>query len=60
MLRGLINISFSNYLYIQVVLQGPVCAEEFSSCKALGRVSLRASGRTLAVGIVTRVIEKEP
>ncbi|XP_056162606.1 uncharacterized protein LOC115692681 isoform X2 [Syzygium oleosum] len=45
---------------IEVVLQGPVCAEEFSSCKALGRVSLRALGRTLAVGIVTRVIEKEP
>ncbi|KAF8036678.1 hypothetical protein BT93_C2408 [Corymbia citriodora subsp. variegata] len=45
---------------IEVVLQGPVCAEEFSSCKALGRVSLRALGRTIAVGIVTRVIEKEP
>ncbi|KAI3412915.1 uncharacterized protein J3R85_016738 [Psidium guajava] len=45
---------------IEVVLQGPVCAEEFLSCKALGRVSLRALGRTIAVGIVTRVIEKEP
>lgn len=45
---------------IEVVLQGPVCAEEFSSCKALGRVSLRALGRTIAVGIVTQVIEKEP
>ncbi|XP_010049810.2 LOW QUALITY PROTEIN: HBS1-like protein [Eucalyptus grandis] len=45
---------------IEVVLQGPVCAEEFSSCKALGRVSLRALGRTIALGIVTQVIEKEP
>ncbi|KAI4376222.1 hypothetical protein MLD38_014008 [Melastoma candidum] len=42
---------------IEVVLQGPVCAGEYSNCKALGRVSLRASGRTAAVGFVTRVIE---
>jgi len=32
---------------------------EFSSCKALGRVSLRSMGRTIAVGVVTRIIEDE-
>lgn len=31
--------------------------EEFSSCRALGRVFLRAMGRTVAVGIVTKVME---
>ncbi|KAH9619080.1 hypothetical protein KSS87_013643 [Heliosperma pusillum] len=44
---------------IEVALQGEVCAEEFSSCKALGRVFLRQSGRTIAVGVVTRVYEDQ-
>ncbi|GAB2222969.1 hypothetical protein Droror1_Dr00017102 [Drosera rotundifolia] len=44
---------------IEVVLQGAVCVDEFSNCKALGRVFLRASGRTAAVGVVARVIEVE-
>ncbi|KAA8520743.1 hypothetical protein F0562_014985 [Nyssa sinensis] len=30
---------------VEVVLQGAVCVEEFSNCKALGRVFLRASGK---------------
>ncbi|XP_024025521.1 HBS1-like protein isoform X2 [Morus notabilis] len=42
---------------IEVLLHGPVCVEEFSSCRALGRVFLRALGRTIAVGIVTRIID---
>ncbi|XP_062078801.1 uncharacterized protein LOC133783260 isoform X3 [Humulus lupulus] len=42
---------------VEVVLQGLVCVDEFSSCRALGRVFLRALGRTVAVGIVTRIIE---
>ncbi|KAL9258830.1 HBS1-like protein [Drosera capensis] len=44
---------------IEVVLQGAVCVDEFSNCKALGRVFLRASGRTVAVGVVARVLEVE-
>ncbi|KAG2691681.1 hypothetical protein I3760_08G019300 [Carya illinoinensis] len=44
---------------VEVALRGPVCVEEFSSCKALGRVFLRALGRTIAVGIVTRIIEEQ-
>ncbi|MCD9638502.1 hypothetical protein HAX54_022508 [Datura stramonium] len=44
---------------IEVVLQGMICVEEHSKCKGLGRVSLRASGRTIALGLVTRVLEKE-
>lgn len=43
---------------IEVGLQGMVCIDEYSSCKALGRVSLRSSGRTVALGLVTRVIGK--
>ncbi|KAL3512234.1 hypothetical protein ACH5RR_024951 [Cinchona calisaya] len=45
---------------VEVVLQEEVCVEEYSRCKALGRVSLRASGRTIALGVVTRIVESEP
>ena len=31
--------------------------EEYSDFKALGRVALREGGRTLAVGVVTQLIE---
>ncbi|GMI92400.1 Super Killer 7, Hsp70 subfamily B Suppressor 1 [Hibiscus trionum] len=44
---------------VEVVLQEPVCIEEFSKCKALGRVFLRTLGRTVAVGIVTRIVEEQ-
>ncbi|XP_038971060.1 HBS1-like protein isoform X3 [Phoenix dactylifera] len=43
---------------IEVALDGTVCVEEFSVCRALGRAFLRASGSTIAVGIVTRVLEQ--
>ncbi|KMT17722.1 hypothetical protein BVRB_2g034750 isoform A [Beta vulgaris subsp. vulgaris] len=42
---------------IEVALQQAVCVEDFSSCKALGRIFLRSSGRTIAVGVVTQVME---
>ncbi|CAN0860084.1 HBS1-like protein [Linum grandiflorum] len=42
---------------LEVVLNGPVCVEEFSNSRALGRAFLRAMGRTIAVGIVTRIIQ---
>uniref|UniRef100_A0A9I9CHF3 Tr-type G domain-containing protein n=1 Tax=Cucumis melo TaxID=3656 RepID=A0A9I9CHF3_CUCME len=41
---------------LEVVLQSPVCVEAFSTSRALGRVFLRAMGRTIAVGIVTQLI----
>ncbi|KAM7513672.1 hypothetical protein LguiA_003255 [Lonicera macranthoides] len=41
---------------IEVVLQEAVCVEEFSSSRALGRVFLRSSGKTVAVGVVTKII----
>ncbi|KAL5709546.1 hypothetical protein ACHQM5_020223 [Ranunculus cassubicifolius] len=41
---------------IEVIVENAVCVEEFSNCRALGRVFLRAYGKTAAVGIVTRVI----
>ncbi|XP_045825668.1 HBS1-like protein isoform X2 [Trifolium pratense] len=44
---------------IEVILHEPVCVVEFSRCKALGRVSLRSLGRTIAVGLVTRIIEEQ-
>lgn len=44
---------------VEVALQGPVCVEEYSSCRALGRVFLRASGRTIALGVVTQIIKRE-
>ncbi|XP_078436941.1 translation elongation factor EF1A/initiation factor IF2gamma family protein isoform X2 [Wolffia australiana] len=42
---------------IEVALTGAVCVEEFSKCRALGRVFLRSSGNTIAVGIVIKVLE---
>ncbi|XP_038695829.1 HBS1-like protein isoform X2 [Tripterygium wilfordii] len=44
---------------IEVILNEPVCVQEFSNCRALGRVSLRALGRTVALGIVTRIVEEQ-
>ncbi|OMO86132.1 hypothetical protein CCACVL1_09796 [Corchorus capsularis] len=44
---------------VEVILQEPVCVQEFSKCKALGRVFLRTLGRTVAVGIVTRIVEEQ-
>ncbi|XP_022729609.1 HBS1-like protein isoform X2 [Durio zibethinus] len=44
---------------VEVVLHEPVCIEEFSKCKALGRVFLRTLGRTVAVGIVTRIVGEQ-
>ncbi|XWS17932.1 hypothetical protein CRYUN_Cryun33cG0110200 [Craigia yunnanensis] len=44
---------------VEVILHEPVCVEEFSKCKALGRVFLRTLGRTVAVGIVTRIVEEQ-
>ncbi|KAK6123137.1 hypothetical protein DH2020_043133 [Rehmannia glutinosa] len=41
---------------VEVVLQGPVCVEEYSKCKSLGRVFLRASGRTVALGILSSAL----
>ncbi|GER54106.1 elongation factor 1-alpha [Striga asiatica] len=43
---------------IEVVLEGPVCVEEYSRCRSLGRVFLRSSGRTIALGIVTGIISE--
>ncbi|KAG6514021.1 hypothetical protein ZIOFF_024359 [Zingiber officinale] len=41
-----------------VELDGDLCVEEFSSCRVLGRVFLRASGITIAVGIITRILQQ--
>jgi len=43
----------------QVSLDETVCVEEFSNCRVLGRVFLRAAGNTIAVGVVTRVLQPE-
>ncbi|CAF1787500.1 unnamed protein product [Brassica oleracea var. botrytis] len=42
---------------LDVSLQHPVCVETFSESRALGRVFLRSSGRTVAMGRVTRIIQ---
>ncbi|XP_078153949.1 uncharacterized protein LOC144549066 [Carex rostrata] len=42
---------------ITVKLDREVCVEEYATCRALGRVFLRLSGSTIAVGIVNRIIE---
>ncbi|OEL24132.1 HBS1-like protein, partial [Dichanthelium oligosanthes] len=44
---------------VQVTLDGAVCVQEFSKSRALGRAYLRSSGRTIAVGVVNRVIVQD-
>ncbi|KAL5216160.1 hypothetical protein ABZP36_007561 [Zizania latifolia] len=44
---------------IQVTLDGAVCVQEFSKCRALGREFLRSSGSTIAVGVVMRVLGQD-
>ncbi|XP_068656232.1 uncharacterized protein [Aristolochia californica] len=43
---------------IEVTLDRPVCVEPFSDCRGLGRAFLRASGTTLAVGIVNKIVQQ--
>ncbi|KAL8166487.1 hypothetical protein V2J09_007986 [Rumex salicifolius] len=40
---------------LEVVLQRGVCVDEFSNSKSMGRVFLRTSGRTIALGVVTKI-----
>ncbi|XP_009131172.1 HBS1-like protein [Brassica rapa] len=42
---------------LEVSLHYPVCVETFSESRALGRVFLRSSGRTVAMGKITRIIQ---
>lgn len=42
---------------VEVTLDRSMCLEEFKDYKALGRVALRDGGKTVAVGIVTQVLE---
>ena len=42
---------------IEVTVTRPICLEEFSSFRALGRIALRESGRTIAVGIVSKICD---
>ncbi|KAL3688674.1 hypothetical protein R1sor_014983 [Riccia sorocarpa] len=44
---------------IEIVPERSMCIEEYSQFKALGRVALRDGGRTVAVGIVTRIISTQ-
>ncbi|KAF0892249.1 hypothetical protein E2562_014834 [Oryza meyeriana var. granulata] len=44
---------------VQVTLDAPVCVQEFSKCRALGRAFLRSSGSTIAVGVVMRVLGQD-
>lgn len=38
-------------------LERPVCLDLFSACKPLGRFTIRDQGKTLAAGIVTKLIQ---
>lgn len=44
---------------IEVLPHRGICIEEYCNYRPLGRVTLRATGKTIAVGIVTRIIEQQ-
>lgn len=41
---------------VEVTPARPLCLEEYAEYRPLGRVALRDGGRTIAVGVVTRVL----
>lgn len=60
----IIHYSYTSILTVflaifQVTLDGAVCVQEFSKSRALGRAYLRSSGRTIAVGVVNRIIGQD-
>lgn len=44
---------------LQIVPDEPVCIERFTDFRAFGRIALREGGKTIAVGIVTRILEQK-
>ncbi|KAJ6732141.1 TRANSLATION FACTOR [Salix purpurea] len=44
---------------IELFLDEPVCVEEYTNCRALGRAFLRTLGKTVALGIITRIIDDQ-
>ena len=43
---------------VEVSLSRPLCLEAYGDFRALGRIALRDAGRTLAVGVVTALLEE--
>ena len=43
---------------VEVSLNRPLCMEVYGDFRALGRIALRDAGRTLAVGVVTALLEE--
>jgi len=41
---------------VEITLKDPLCLEEFSSCRALGRFVLRRKGDTVAVGLIEELL----
>ena len=42
---------------VEVTVTRPTCLELYAECRALGRLVLREGGQTLAVGIITAILE---
>ena len=40
---------------VELTTSRPVCVERYVDCKALGRLAIRAGGKTLALGVVTEM-----
>ncbi|UCG00582.1 MAG: hypothetical protein JSW11_13250 [Candidatus Heimdallarchaeota archaeon] len=57
--EGRINIAFKGELIeVDLILDSPIVIEKFSEYPELGRIILRHSGQTIAVGIVHEIIEQ--
>ena len=41
---------------VEVTAARALCLEEYGDLKALGRIALRDGGRTVAVGVVTKLL----
>lgn len=44
---------------IEVEVSKAMCVEEYADFRALGRITIRESGQTLAVGIITKIVQSQ-
>ncbi len=41
---------------VEIETERPIAVEAYTACKALGRVTLRAEGKTIAAGLIVEVM----
>ena len=45
---------------VRMQVQNPICVEEYKVFDRMGRFMLRDEGKTIAVGVITKLLDKAP